>query len=63
MRADDLAERAGVSWATIQRFEASNGVPPSRSGNLKKVKTALEAAGIEFIGDPVISPGVRLHRR
>lgn len=60
--ADDLANYAGVGWATIQRFESSEGIPPSRSGTLAKVKKALETAGIEFIGDPVTSPGVRLHR-
>ncbi|WP_206170004.1 hypothetical protein [Sphingorhabdus sp. YGSMI21] len=46
----------------MQRFEASSGVPPSRSGTLERVKAALEGAGIEFIGDPVTSPGVRLRR-
>lgn len=60
--AGDLADRAEVSWATIQRFEAAEGIPASRSGTLEKVKTALEAAGIEFIGDPIASPGVRLRR-
>lgn len=63
LTADDLADRAGLSWATVQRFEAAEGIPPSRSGNLGKVQSALEAAGIEFIGDPITSPGVRLRRR
>jgi len=62
MSTDDLATRAGVGWATIKRFEATEGVPPSRGGTLEKVKSALEAAGIEFIGDPLTSPGVRLRR-
>ena len=61
--AEDLAYHSGVSWATIQRFEAAEEIPVSRSGTLEKVKAALEAAGIEFIGDPVASPGVRLRRR
>ncbi|MGN3975258.1 hypothetical protein ACPV3N_11750 [Tsuneonella sp. SYSU-LHT278] len=47
---------------TIQRFETAQGIPPSRGGTLAKVKTALEVAGIEFIGDPLASPGVRLRR-
>ena len=54
---------AGVSWATVKRFEGSDGVPPSRSGTLERVQAALEAAGVEFIGDPVKAPGVRLRRR
>lgn len=57
-----LAQLANVSWATVKRFEEEEGIPPSRSGTLAKVKAALEAAGIEFIGDPIISPGVRLRR-
>lgn len=60
--ASQLAELAGVTWKTVQRFESANGIPPSRSGTLKRVQTTLEAAGIEFIGDPIESPGVRLRR-
>lgn len=54
---------AGVTWKTVQRFESAVAVPPSRSGTLERVKAALEEAGVEFTGDPVASPGVRLHRR
>ena len=61
--AEELGRLANVGWATIQRFEASDGVPPSRAGTLERVKTALEQAGIEFLGDPENSPGVRLTRR
>ena len=57
-----LSVQCGVSWATIKRFEEAEGIPPSRSGTLERVKVALEDAGIEFIGDPVRSPGVRLRR-
>ena len=55
-----LAEISGVSWATLQRFEETDGIPPSRSGNLEKVKSALEARGVVFLGDPIDSPGVQL---
>jgi len=34
--------------------------PKSRSGTLGRVKEALEAASIVFIGDPIASPGVQL---
>jgi len=61
--AAELAERAGVTWKTIQRFETAEGVPPSRSGTLDKVRAALEAQGIEFLGDPETSPGARLRRK
>lgn len=60
--ASQLAEQAGVTWKTVQRFESAEGIPPSRSGTLERVQGALEAAGIEFIGDPIKSPGVRLRR-
>ena len=61
--AEELGRLANVGWATIQRFEAADGVPPSRAGTLERVQTALEQAGIEFLGDPETSPGVRLKRR
>lgn len=59
---EELARRANVGWATVRRFEEAEGVPISRGGTLAKVMTFLENAGIEFIGDPVASPGVRLRR-
>ena len=60
--AEQLGHLAIVPHRTIQRFEAAHGVPPSRGGTLERVKSALEQAGIEFIGDPLTSPGVRLHK-
>ena len=58
--AKELAERAGVSLPTIQRFESADGVPPSRSETLLQVKSALESACIEFICSPTDRPGIRL---
>ena len=58
----EVASSANVGVATIKRFEASDGIPEHRSGNLDKVRVALEARGIEFLGDPIASPGVRLHK-
>ncbi len=58
-----LAERSGVGWSTIKRFEECEGIPASRAGTLERVQGALEAAGVEFIGDPETSPGVRLRPR
>lgn len=60
--AADLASQADVTWKTVQRFESSEGIPASRAGTLERVQEALQAAGIEFIGDPISSPGVRLRR-
>ena len=61
--ADQLGMMARVPLRTIRRFETAEGIPSYRSGTLEKVKATLEAAGIEFIGDPVRSPGVRLRCR
>jgi transcriptional regulator with XRE-family HTH domain len=61
--ASELAERSEVTLRTIQRFETADGIPPNRSGTLDKVRAALEAQGIEFLGDPETSPGVRLRRK
>ena len=61
--ADELAGLAAVTLRTIQRFEGVQSVPASRSGTLERVKAALEAEGIEFLGDPITSPGVRLNRK
>jgi len=58
-----LAERSGVDLRTLQRFEAAESVPKSRSGTLERIKATLEDAGVEFIGDPVKSPGVQLKTR
>ena len=59
----ELAEAAGVGWSTVKRFEELDVVPRSRSDTLHKIQCALETAGIEFIGDPILSPGVRLRRK
>jgi transcriptional regulator with XRE-family HTH domain len=56
----ELAERAGVGLQTVKRFEAAEGIPPSRSSTLLDVRRALESAGIEFIGTPEQNPGIRI---
>jgi transcriptional regulator with XRE-family HTH domain len=59
-----LADRSGLSVPTIQRMEASNGVVRGNVDSLMKLIGALEAAGIEVIGEGTTSPsggrGVRL---
>jgi len=54
-----LSKKADVGIQTIKRFEATDGIPPSRSSTLVEVQTALESAGIEFIGSPNDRPGIR----
>jgi predicted transcriptional regulator len=53
----ELAEMSGVSLPTIQRMEASDGHVRSTVDTLTKVVEALQAAGIELIGDHARSDG------
>jgi hypothetical protein len=39
-------------------MEATDGVPKSTAANIKIIRLTLEAAGIEFIGDPDDRPGI-----
>ena len=61
-----LASMAGVSLPTIQRMEASQGNVRGIVDTLTKVIEALEAAGIELIGENARSDsggrGVRLRQ-
>ena len=52
-----LAELAGRSPPTIQRMEASDGQVRGVVDTLVKVVNALEAAGIELIGENAPSSG------
>jgi hypothetical protein len=37
------------------------GIPNANMKTLLAIKNAFESNGIEFIGDPMVSPGVTLH--
>jgi transcriptional regulator with XRE-family HTH domain len=52
-----LALRAGLSLPTIQRMEASEGVIRGNVDSLTKLIGALDAAGIEVIGEGAVSHG------
>ncbi|GAA4527894.1 helix-turn-helix domain-containing protein [Chelativorans composti] len=52
-----LAEMAGVSLPTIQRMEASEGNVRGVVDTLTKVIEALDAAGVELIGENAPSTG------
>ena len=62
-----LAEACGLSLPTIQRMEASEDVIRGNVESLMKLIGALDAAGIELIGEGAISErggrGVRLKSR
>ena len=56
----ELANRSGVGSASIKRYEVQDGVPVANTKNLMAIRNALEEAGIEFTGDPLVNPGVTL---
>jgi len=53
----ELAQRCSLSLPTIQRMEASDGVIRGNVDSLMKLVHALDAAGIELIGDGATSSG------
>ena len=62
-----LAAASDLSLPTIQRMEASEGVIRGNVDSLMKLIAALEAAGVELIGEGAVSEhggrGVRLRAR
>jgi transcriptional regulator with XRE-family HTH domain len=58
--AQQLADASGVGVATIRRMEVVDGVPSGQIRSLLAIQTALESAGVEFVGTPTDNPGVRL---
>lgn len=56
----ELARRCGLSVPTIQRMERSDGVIRGNVDSLMRLVGALDASGIELIGESAISgPGGR----
>jgi transcriptional regulator with XRE-family HTH domain len=53
----DLADLSDLSAPTIQRMEASEGVIRGNVDSLMKLVAALDAAGIELIGEGAVSHG------
>ena len=62
-----LAAASDLSLPTIQRMEASEGVIRGNVDSLMKLIAALEATGVELIGEGAVSDhggrGVRLKAR
>ena len=52
-----LAELSGLSLPTIQRMEASDGMIRGNVDSLMKLIAALNAAGIDLIGEGDVSHG------
>jgi hypothetical protein len=51
---------ANVSVPTIKRLEAQDGPLGGRNETGRKIRLALESAGVEFIDENGGGPGVRL---
>jgi len=64
--AQDVADAAGLGYATVQRAERADGIPRTTAPRLFAIQHALEAAGVMFVGEGQTShdggPGVRLRR-
>ena len=58
----NLAERSNISVATLKRMEASPGEAMGLVNNIRAVRQALEAAGVEFIPENGGGAGVRLRK-
>jgi len=58
---DQLASAARVGNSTVRDFEAGRRIP--QPSNLAAIRTALEAAGVEFISENGGGPGVRLRKQ
>jgi transcriptional regulator with XRE-family HTH domain len=56
----ELANRAKVGIVTIRQFESGSSEP--RRSTLQVIKTAFEAAGVEFIDENGGGPGVRVRK-
>jgi transcriptional regulator with XRE-family HTH domain len=53
----DLADLSGLSLPTIQRMEASQDIVRGNVDSLMRLIAALDAAGLELIGETAISEG------
>ncbi len=58
-----LAAEADVSVPTVKRLEAEEGMLGGRSETGLKIKSALQAGGVEFIDENGGGPGVRPRKR
>ncbi|MBR2120462.1 MAG: helix-turn-helix domain-containing protein [Pseudomonadota bacterium] len=57
----DLADEANVSIATVKRLESDDGDLKGREETARKLRAALQAAGIEFL-EGSAGTGVRLRK-
>lgn len=59
----DLADASTVSLPSIKRLETQHGPLAAQERTVAAIRTALEAAGVEFIAENGGGPGVRLRKQ
>ena len=62
-KGQELADKSGVGVTTLRRYETQDGVPKANASVMRAIKECLEEAGVDFTGDPLLNPGVRLRRK
>ena len=62
-RQEDLAAKAGVGLATVQRVERSHGIVGGNAKTIWKLQTTLEAAGVQFTRGQAPVPTIGVARR
>lgn len=60
--AEDLADKASLSVATVRRAELTDSETSMTAANDLAVRRALESAGVEFIDENGGGAGVRLRK-
>ena len=58
--AEQLSNAAGIVRRTLVAIESQSGVPSANARTLQQLQSALESAGIEFVGTPSDGPGIRI---
>ncbi|WAX94917.1 helix-turn-helix transcriptional regulator [Aminobacter sp. NyZ550] len=57
--AKELAKTAGIGVATVSRAEVEDGTTSLTTANVRAIRQALEAAGVEFVSKNGGGVGVR----
>ena len=57
--AKELAKTAGIGVATVSRAEVEDGTTSLTAANVRAIRQALEAAGVEFVSKNGGGVGVR----
>ena len=61
--AQELADAAQLGVATVRRAESVDGLSTITTANAAALRSALEQAGVEFIGENGGGAGVRLRKK